>query len=133
MELEQIARAIVLSNYHAYVNTLVGTAPQCVHDLTNRYRDIRPGDFVIEITTALMFDRGRSSLDAVGQLLRITQEPADFGDPEFIWNEEEEGCPHPTERCTYIRTFDGREFRWTNASFISIPTEYPMRRVTSYT
>jgi hypothetical protein len=133
LDLDLLAKNIVAMAYNSYTNVIVGNAPQCVHDLYNRYQDVRIGDLVVELSTALMcFAEGRckyrSALDAVGYLLRVTQEPVVFsGDPDFVWDEAVEGCPHPTERCVYIRTLDGREFRWTNASFISAPTEYPIR------
>lgn len=124
-ELEKLARDTALSIYNSYRNVLVGTAPQCVHDLYARFRDVRPGDLVLETTAFLM--PGRSALDGLGYLLRETWEPVVFSDPDFVWDEKAEGKPHPTERCYYIRTLDGREFRWTNASFISAPTDWPMR------
>lgn len=126
LDLEKLAREVATALYNAYSNTLVGRAPQCVFDLGDRFKDVRAGDLVVEVTTCLMRN-GRPAIDAVGHLLRITEEPVDFGDPEFVWDEKAEGRPHPTERCYYIRTLDGREFRWTNASFISAPSEWPMR------
>lgn len=132
LDLEKLARDIAVSLYNASGSVLVGKAPPCVFALSHRFRDIRVGDLVVESTTALMDGRRgekyyRPALDAVGYLLRITWEPIVFSDTTFVWDEEIEGQPHPTEKCTYIQTLDGREFRWTNASFISAPTEWPMR------
>lgn len=128
-ELEKLARLIAIGTYNAYSHTLVGYGAPRIFELSDRLQDIQIGDLIVEITTCLM--PLRPALDAVGVLLRITQEPVDFGDPDFVWNEEEEGRPHPTEKCTYIRTLDGREFRWTNASFVSVPAEHPMRTTKS--
>lgn len=132
LDLEKLARGIAIMAYNAHGAVLVGDAPQCVHDLRNRLKDIQVGDLVVETTTCNMDGRRgkkyyRPALDAVGYLLRITWEPVVWGDPDFVWDEKVEGEPHPTEKCTYIRTLDGREFRWTNASFVSAPTEWPMR------
>lgn len=131
-ELEQIARAIGISNYLAERAVLVGNPAPVTQGHYERMKDIRVGDLIVEKTTILMSICGkhyRPALDAVGHLVKITQEKIVFGDPDFVWNEEEEGKPHPTETCTYIRTLDGREFRWTNASFLSVPTEYPLRSI----
>lgn len=140
LDLEKLARDIATMAYNASSVSLVGTGPQCVHDLRKRFEDIQPGDLVVETTTCLMDGRRGSSgpkfhrpaLDAVGYLIKITWEPIVFeGDPEFAWDDAVEGKPHPTEKCVYIRTLDGREFRWTNASFVSAPTEWPMRGIPS--
>ncbi len=128
-ELEDIARAIGVASYLAHT-AIIGAQHKNARDLYERMKDIRIGDIVVEITTILMSVAGkhhRPALDAVGHLVKITQEKIVFSDPDFVWNEEEEGKPHPTETCTYIRTLDGREFKWTNASFISVQTEYPTR------
>lgn len=124
-ELASIARLIGTSVYNAHGAVLVGNPARVTEALYERMKDVRIGDWVVEQTTILM--PNRSALDAVGRLIKITQEKVDFGDPNFVWDGAEEGRPHPTETCTYIRTLDGREFRWTNASFISVPTEHPIR------
>lgn len=131
-DLERLARQIVTMAYNAHSAVLVGRAPDCVHELRKRFDDIKEGDLVVETTTANMDGRRgekhfRPALDAVGYLIKITWEPVVWGDPDFVWDEAVEGRPEPTEKCVYIRTLDGREFRWTNASFISCPTEWPMR------
>jgi len=128
-ELEEIARAIGISTYLAYTTTLVGNPAPITTEYRDRVKDVRVGDMVVEVTTILMSVTGghyRAALDAVGHLVKITQEPVVFS-AGFVWDEKEEGRPHPTETCTYIKTLDGREYRWTNASFISVPTEYPVR------
>lgn len=132
-ELEELAGLIGIAAYNAYGAVLVGDPAPVTEALYKRMQDVRVGDWVVEQTTILMTGNSgarhghyRKAIDAVGKLLRITQEKVDFGDPSFVWNEAEEGRPHPTEKCFYIQTLDGREFRWTNASFISVPSEYPV-------
>lgn len=132
LDLEKLARGIAMMAYNASGAVLVGKAPQCVHDLRKRFEDIQVGDLIVEITTAGMDGRRgpkyfRPALDAVGYLVKVTWEPVVWGDPDFVWDEAVEGKPEPTEKCIYINTLDGREFRWTNASFVSAPTEWPMR------
>jgi hypothetical protein len=117
----ELARIIRTVTYNAYIATLVGSAPPCTLKFNEFLRKPEFGQWVMETTTVGMGNR--SDLDGVGILLRITQEPVVFSDPDFAWDEEVEGQPHPTEACTYIRTIDGREFRWTNASFIAVPTK----------
>jgi hypothetical protein len=135
--LEKLARDIATMAYNASGAVLVGNAPPCVHELRKRFEDIKIGDLVVETTTALMDGRRgekyfRPALDAVGYLVKVTWEPIVWeGDPDFVWDEVVEGKPHPTEKCTYIQTLDGREFRWTNASFVSAPNEWPMRKAST--
>lgn len=129
-DLEQIARTMGVCAYTAWVAVLCGNPTGNQEQLNKRMRDIQVGDWIVETTTILMSVTGRSyrpALDAVGRLVKITQEKVVFSDPDFVWDETAEGKPHPTEACTYIKTLDGREFRWTNASFVSIPNEWPIR------
>lgn len=131
-QMEELARVIGVSAYNAYSATLVGNSAPITKNFSKRLQDIQVGDWVVEITTILMSLPGarihRPALDAVGVLLRTTQEKVDFSksDPDFVWDEAVEGRPHPTERCTYIKTIDDREFCWTNARFISVPSEWSM-------
>jgi len=74
------------------------------------------GDFVFENTSPP--DETIPSINKVGWLQRIAHEPR-FSNDE--WKEMAEGRPCPTERAYYIRTLDGREFRWTNAQMIALP------------
>ena len=126
LDLEKLAREIALLVYNSSGNVIVGDAPQCVHDLSDRFNDVRVGDLVVERTTSLM--KSRPALDAVGYLLRAADEPMNVSYPDFEWDEKIEGKPMPKERVYYIRTLDGREFRWYNASLTSAPTEWPMRK-----
>jgi len=120
-QLEALAKAIRNITYNAHGATLIGPEIPVVQRLGNRMNDIKIGDLIVEISTIWM--QQRSDLDGLGYLIRIEQEPVDFGPRAEPWDEKEEGQPHPTERCTYIKTLDGREFRWTNASFIAAPIE----------
>lgn len=121
-ELEAIATAFRRCAYNAYLNTLVGSAPPRVIEALERMKNPRVGDWVIETTTVWMGTR--SDLDGIGILEEIAREPFVFsGDPDFVWDEEVEGAPHPTETVYYLRTMDGRRFRWTNASIVAVPTE----------
>lgn len=131
-DLEKLARIIVTMAYNASGAALMGRPTQRIEDLRNRFDDIQIGDLVVETSTALMDGRRgekyfRPALDALGYLVKITWEPVVWGDPDFVWDEAVEGKPEPTEKCVYIKTLDGREFRWTNASFISCPGEWPIR------
>lgn len=118
----KLACHIAVSAIVAYDNALAGNAPNQRRAM-ERLSSPWFGDLVVEITTFFRTDRPK--LDAVGWLLRKTQEKIDFGDPGFVWDEAAEGRPHPTEEVVYIETLDGREFRWTNAKFIAIPGEWP--------
>lgn len=78
----------------------------------------RIGDLVTEETT-IYYSSRETDIDAVGILEEIAQEPVVYDDENFVWDEEYEGRPHPTETVFYIRTLDGRRHRWVNARFIA--------------
>lgn len=76
----------------------------------------RIGDMVIETSTV---HYASMDLKGVGTLLDIRDEPVDFKDEGYVWDEEAEGRPHPTERVYYLKALDGRVHRWVNASIIA--------------
>jgi hypothetical protein len=118
-DLETFATAFRGSAYNAYLNTLI-SGPPVIHEAYKRMSNPVVGDWVIETSTIYM--KGHN-LNGLGVLAEIANEPVDFNDPDFVWDEVEEGRPHPKERVYYINTLDGRRFRWTNASVIAILTE----------
>jgi hypothetical protein len=122
-DLEAIATAFRQSAYMAYSNTLIGNGPECVHRAFKRMTSPQIGDWVIETSTIHGFrHKDGTDLDGIGVLEEIAWEKVDFGDCDFVWDEEAEGRPHPTEKISYIRTMDGRRFRWTNASIVAVLT-----------
>lgn len=122
--LEAIATAFRRSAYNAWSNVLIGNAPPDVQMAYERMRNPVVGDWVFEATTIYgMRHENATDLDGIGILEEDTREPFVFTDPDFIWDEESEGKPHPTERVFYIRTMDGRRFRWVNARLIAILTD----------
>ena len=68
-------------------------------------RDAAPGHFVLEVTT-LAADR---AMDRVGVLLSVTRTLSGLARST------------PGSHEWTIRTIDGRELRWENASFVRIP------------
>lgn len=121
--LADIATAFRRLCYNAYTATLVGSPAKVTADFGDRMKDPKVGDFVIETSTVYR-SRGTGDIDAIGVLEEVAWEKVVWpGDPEFVWDEVAEGKPHPLERVTYIRTLDGRRFRWINASFIAAPIE----------
>jgi hypothetical protein len=120
--IEKLASALRVATYNAYSATLIGANIGCVERLQERMAEVKVGDIVVETSTIYMAPR-RSHMDGIGILLRDVREPVNFGPDAEPWDEVAEGRPHPTERVVYIQTFDGREFRWENASFISVPSE----------
>lgn len=75
------------------------------------------GDFVVEKSTTHMpkFNGTR-----FGKLVEIAQEEiqlSDEGRKDYLDNNE----PIPKETVYYIELFDGRRFRWHNASFVVLP------------
>ena len=99
----------------AYGAVLVGNPAPVTKALYERMKDAQIGDLVVEIST---LHASQVAVDAVGILESAVYEPA-FDD----WDEDKEGEPCPKETAWYLRTLDGREFRWTNARFIAVPWE----------
>lgn len=115
LTIANLAQTLRRVTHNCWLATLIGNAPPATEKLRQRMKSLSIGDLVIEISTIYQ-SRGTSDIDAVGYLERISQEPA-FAD----WDELAEGEPCPTETAYYIKLFDGRSFRWTNANFISCP------------
>lgn len=109
------ARIIRRCAFNLHSATIVGLSPH-LKAMGNRVNNPRIGDLVVEITTRFR----DNDLDAVGHLEKVAREPVQY---EVPWDEEAEGEPCPTEMVYYIRTFDGRSFRWTNASLIAVLTD----------
>jgi hypothetical protein len=105
-------RLIEALAYNLYRATIVGDPAPFVRELGTRMANPQPGDLVLETTT---LRRPNSYGARLGRLLRIVDEP--FPD----WPDDEGDAP--LERVWYITLPDGREYRWTNASFIAVPTE----------
>lgn len=123
VNIEALATSVRRLINNAVNATSVGNPAQVTEQFYKRSQDLRLGDLVAEMSTVYR-SRGTSDIDAVGYLEEIAFEKVVFeGDPDFVWDEAVEGRPHPTERVYYIRTLDGRRFRWTNASFVAAPTE----------
>ncbi|MBO1023297.1 hypothetical protein IPU75_01050 [Ochrobactrum sp. SD129] len=122
VDLNAIATSFRRLTYTAYKATLVGNPADVTRKFKERAVAPQVGDFVAEVTTISRSDRA-ADLNAFGILEEIAKEKVDFGDEDFVWNEDEEGEPHPLEIVYYIRTLDGRRFRWVNATFIAAPLE----------
>lgn len=103
---------------NAHGATLVGDPWPVTRTFQERMSNVELGDLVVEQSTRRSPE---DDLNAVGWLEETAWEKVDFGDPEFVWDEDAEGEPHPTEQIFYIRTLDGRRFRWSNARFIAVP------------
>jgi len=113
---EAIATAMRRAVYTAWSNTLIGTDAKSVRDTFDRMKNPVVGDWVIEASTIYGGrNHDSSDLDGVGILEQMDQERVDME-----WDEAEDG-PHPTEQIAYIRTLDGRLFRWSNASILAFP------------
>ena len=111
-------------------NLSIASASKYSDDVYNRMKRPAIGDCVVELTTVSGWrDETPNDIDAVGALLEIVNEPMRQGrsgdqttedQPLIEWDETTDG-PRPTELVYYIRTLDGRRFRWANASMIAVP------------
>ena len=133
-QLQQAARLACYSAYAAYMATLRGDVPAGSH------KNFEPvvGMPVVEISTIGMWDNLdrykldpsrehlRDVLNCIGTLERTANEP--LYTPEQ-WTEmgESEDDPISSQKAWYIRTLDGREFRWENATFIRVPNTHDFR------
>ncbi len=124
-QLQEAARLACYSAYAAYMATLRGDVPAWSH------KNFEPvvGQPVVEISTMGMWGADPAKykpehahlanvLNCIGTLERIAAEPVWT---EAEWKAEGETGPIPTQKVWYIRTLDGREFRWENATFIRVP------------
>ncbi len=120
IDLELLATTLRRTIYAAYRATCVGQRAPVTEKYYTRTSAPQIGDLVIETTTiGGMRHQNATDLDGIGLLEEVAWEKVVFSDPEFVWDEAENGRPHPTERVTYIRTLDGRRFRWVNACFVA--------------
>jgi len=103
-----ILEIVAASSYVAWTNVLCGTQNKAQDKYFERMSSPEVGDLVLETTT-----HGRvKAIDRIGRLLSVTTEPY----PD--WEDDE---PAPTRDIWTIETFDGRDFKWENCSFIVIP------------
>jgi hypothetical protein len=132
-QLQEAARLACYSAYAAYTATLRGDVPAGSH----KNFDPVVGEPVVEVSTISMWDDPeryavreefahlRDVLNCIGTLERIAWEPCHT--PEE-WEElKTEGEEVPKQKAWYIRTLDGREFRWENANFIRVPNTRDFR------
>lgn len=115
--LETLAEIIRTATNNAYMVVLCGNPTKSQRKLYDVISNVEIGNLVVETSTM------HSSIDAVGILEEITQDPFVWDDPTFVWDEKEEGQPHPTETVYNIRTLDGRRIGWRNAAFITVPKD----------
>jgi hypothetical protein len=115
---DDLLSLLCISAYNHYLATLVGNPTPSVKRAGDRMTSPRVRDWVIETST--IYDRARDK-NRIGRLLRVENEPICTAEQ---WAERGGGIePVPRERVTYLRTVDGREYRWTNASFIAVPAD----------
>lgn len=123
-EVGSVEKMLATAGYRLYQSSLCCATP-FLNEQWKRMGNSVPGDVVIEVSTGGWFSRPKTPssqyLDAsthVGILDRITEEPYPSEEP---WDEAVEGRSEPKERVFYIKSIsDGEEFRWVNASFITI-------------
>ena len=107
----ELATALRCAAYSAYTLALSAQGYQC--GAFDWFKNVQPGDMVIETSTA--YHRNRD-MHGIGWLEKKTREEYPRGE---AW---EEGDPIAFEDCWYIRCFDGVVYRWTNADFVRVPT-----------
>lgn len=122
VELQALATNMRRAIYSAYKATL-GCNNEVMQAYQARANNPRVGDMVIEATTIYRIrHKGGTDLDGIGTLEEIAWEPVGIADPEFTWDEAEDG-ERLSEEVFYLRTFDGRRFRWFDAQIIAAVTD----------
>lgn len=118
VDLEHAAALIAASALTLRHAVLCGSPTPNQRDIYERMHAPQDGDWVCETSTLGGWGarKDMSPLDAVGRLVRTAREKM----PIEEWDEQTDG-PWPTEKVWYVRTLDGREFRWVNADFVAIP------------
>ncbi len=112
---KKVISILIANAYAAYSSSLQGT--QASLKRFNWFKAIKPGDLVMETST--MFMRGRDEI-RIGFLISDEREPM-FSDAEWEEMKADYKEVRPTEQVFRIkRLIDGKESRWTNASFIRV-------------
>jgi hypothetical protein len=112
-----VARLMEVTAYNLYSACLVGNPAPFVARLYEQMKSPQSGDVVLEVST--IYDESRTGT-RLGRLVRVAAEPV-FTATEWAEGGGRPDEPIPTERVWYIALDGGREFRWTNATFIRVP------------
>lgn len=127
--LREAARLLGCATHAAYMCTLRGDVP------VGSSKNFEPaiGKMIMEISSfywscAVPFERDYDPINSIGVWEREEQEPVFTPEQWAEGGGEDE--PIPTERVIYIRTLDGREFRWVNANFIRVPDTTGFKAIT---
>lgn len=133
--LREAARLIGCAAHAAYMCTLRGDIPAG----SSKNFEPQVGRMAMEVSSFYhAFDpagptRGYDPLNAIGVLERIEWEP--MASPEK-WNDgvedKSEWETPPNEKVHYLRTLDGREFRWVNSMLILVPDTPQFKAINSY-
>lgn len=134
----ELISLLIASAAAAYHSSLIGGGPEISHTrfrffTGSRFSDSNPGEFIgmLVMETSTMFDRARDE-ERIGWLVSDAWENSDsdedwaklLADGEYSAEDT-----RPTERVYVIDLLsDGRRYRWTNASFIRVPSnlkEFP--------
>ena len=129
------AQRLIIVGYRLYMSTCCGPFPQAPSTvaLSERMRDVQPGDLVFEASSAYRCTRDPGAAeDALGWLIRVEQHPvvnpAEFAKQENGWDGYD-GWPDyaacPKEKRYRIRRYgrpEDDEFTWANAEFLAVPT-----------
>ncbi len=120
MSTEEDARVLLAIGMRLWNSVLHGCNAGSRIKLFERMSHPEPGDLVYERSSSFMLPPqfpDYPALNKVGHLISIAREPL----PN--WVEYDEDDPNPGERVIYIRTLDGRTYRWTNADVVAIHWE----------
>lgn len=119
------ARALIMTlalNLHKAA--LMFNPPAYLKDLRTQMDNPRPGDLVLELSTAYSLMRGRFAIEGLGFLIETRTE-------WWHLNEEWEECkddyapdPRPTDTVSYVQYGPNAAdvVRWSNHTLIGVPT-----------
>lgn len=109
-----LLRLLAVSTYRYYLATCVGNPAPAVKADYELMTHPRPGDWVMEITTAWF---AQHDTDRIGRLVAIRDEVMPYEDEETATLNDHEEL---RDKITYIERMDGTLCRWHNCDFIRV-------------
>lgn len=116
LHVERLIESLI---YNLYGATLVGNPAPSVKALHDRMVNPKVGDLVLEVSS--IWQEGRTGT-RLGRLVKIALEPMYTAEQWYGDMEAEPEEKIPNEHVWYLTLADGREYHWTNAQFVAVPT-----------
>lgn len=133
MDSNQVIYSFYLCVSKLWSSVLCGSQNEKQAEIYNYMKNFKVGDFVMENSSGFkavkLWENGEKE-DAVTHLKQMFGTLEKIEMEEFQLNEEarqdyiDGGEEIPKEKVFYIKNLHGVLFRWTNADFLRVPSEY---------